>query len=69
MKNGVVRVTFREMEIWNFSRFLATLMGMQGYLLEHFEKSHERRCHQASRLVLPDNTDPAGLNNREFNSP
>jgi len=26
MKNGVVRVTFREMEIWNCSRFLATLM-------------------------------------------
>jgi hypothetical protein len=49
-----------------FKCSVAHMMGMQGYLLEHFERGFE--CHQAHRLELSDIIDPAGFNDREFNS-
>jgi hypothetical protein len=49
-----------------FKCSVAHMMGMQGYLLEHFERGFE--CNQANRLELSDIIDPAGFNDREFNS-
>ena len=45
---------------------VAHMMGMQGYLLEHFERGFE--CHQANRLEPHVIIDTAGFNDREFNS-
>ena len=49
-----------------FKCSVAHMMGMQGYLLEHFERGFE--SNQANRLELSDIVDPAGFNDREFNN-
>ena len=49
-----------------FKCSVAHMMGMQGYLLEHFERGFE--SNQANRLELSDIIDPAGFNDREFNN-
>ena len=52
-----------------FKCSVAHMMGMQGYLLELFERGFE--SNQANRLELSDIVDPAGFNEcctREFNN-
>ena len=49
-----------------FKCSVAHMMGMQGHLLEHFERGFASS--QANRLELSDIIDPAGFNDREFNN-
>jgi hypothetical protein len=47
-----------------FKCSVAHMMGMQGYLLEHFERGYE--SNQANRLELSDIIDPVDFNDREL---
>ena len=49
-----------------FKCSVAHMMGMQGHLLEHFERGFA--SYQANRLELSEIIDPAGFNDREFNN-
>ena len=47
-----------------FKSSVAHMMGMQSYLLEHFERGSEP--HRVNRLELSDIVDPADFNDREL---
>ena len=47
-----------------FKSSVAHMMGMQSYLLEHFERGSEP--HRVTRLELSDIVDPADFNDREL---
>jgi hypothetical protein len=49
-----------------FKCSVAHMMGLQGHLLEHFERGFA--SYQANRLELSEIIDPAGINDREFNN-
>jgi hypothetical protein len=47
-----------------FKSSIAHMMGMQSYLLEHFERGFD--SYHYNRLELSDIIEPAGLNDREY---
>ena len=49
-----------------FKCSVAHMIGLQGHLLEHFERGFA--SYQANRLELSEIIDPAGINDREFNN-